>query len=314
MTVVACRLCGLERRHLMPHIKAHHHMTVDEYKVQFPDAEVFVPNKRSAEFRAGQSANATKRWADPEERAKQSDRLKVAAPWKGKHLSAGHRAAISKGGTGIKHNMTPEGSKAIGDHGRKVLEEVRKRPDHRKKLSEGRKRRAARGEQIGFQIPGVWEKGYQTRLRNGTLIPPGAGRGICGFRKGQDHYTRSTLEANFARVLIASGVEYEYEPLVFNLGDLGNYTPDFFLHAPLMLGDQVMIPAGWVELKGWRHKDGRLPGKAQQKLDRLATLVDEPVMVLVTSDPVWQALKGRWCGELSWETQRRNLRSHPVAF
>ena len=315
-THVVCRLCGLERRRLGSHIKAHHHMTVAEYKARFPGALVEVPGSRarSAECRAKQSVAAKKRWSDPEKRKAQSARLKESAPWRGKRLSADHRAAISKGGTGVKHNITPEYRKQLGEKGRRVLAEIRQRPDHTKKLSEAQKRRVARGEKIGFQIPGVLEKCYQSRVRNGTLNPPGAGRGICGFRKGLGHYTRSTLEANFARVLVASGVKYEYEPRVFNLGDLGHYTPDFLLHAPLMLAGRVMISAGWVELKGWRHKDGRLPGKAQAKRDRLALQVEEPVVVLVGSDPVWCALRDHWKERVLWETQRRNLRTHPDLF
>ena len=94
--------------------------------------------------------------------------------------------------------------------------------------------------------PETQRKSYETRKANGTLNPPGAGRGITGFRKGLEHYFRSTLEANFARVLVLAGIAYEYEPKVFKLPNGKTYTPDFKLAAPL--GD--LVPAGWVELKG----------------------------------------------------------------
>jgi hypothetical protein len=112
------------------------------------------------------------------------------------------------------------------------------------------------------------------------------------------------MEANFARILLASGVGYEYEPKVFNLGPLGFYTPDFLLLAPLTIGDRVLVEAGWVELKGWRAKNGGLPGKAQEKIDALAG-----------RDPVWQALSGYWQSKIAlWETPRKNLRTDPSLF
>jgi hypothetical protein len=123
------------------------------------------------------------------------------------------------------------------------------------------------------------------------------------------------MEANFARILLASGVGYEYEPKVFNLGPLGFYTPDFLLLAPLTIGDRVLVEAGWVELKGWRAKNGGLPGKAQEKIDAVGAVTGQTAIALAGRDPVWQALSGYWQSKIAlWETPRKNLRTDPSLF
>jgi len=336
---VACAICGKKYRRLGPHLKVHG-ITRTEYQAQFPDAPVEVPGtrKRSDACRAKQSAAAKRRWSSEEERDAQSERLKVSAPWKGKKLSEDHRAAISEGVTGVTYDLSEEEierrTQQMREGYSEALEDPVRGPELRQKLAAGVRRRIARGEAVGLMDPEAQKKSYASRVRNGTLVSPNAGRGICGFRVGLDHYTRSTLEANFSRVLIATGVRYDYEPKVFWLGDiLGYYTPDFYLHAPLVEpvrrsaqlqaggtqkvlgGDRVLIPAGWLELKGWRHKDGSLPGKAQEKRDALAEQVEESVTILTGSDEVMLLAKALWSHSIPlWETQRRNLRSHPEVF
>jgi hypothetical protein len=316
---VACKLCGVERRRLGAHLKSTHGLTAADYRAQFPEALLEVPEtrKRSAECRAKQAAAAKRRWEDLDERKAQSDRLKEAAPWRGRSLPEEHRAAISKACLGLSPNLSDEERARRGRQGRKALAKIRQQPGYRKKLSEGQKRRVLRGEKVGFQVPGTMEKAYETRLKNGTLSPPDSGRGIGGFRKGQDHYTRSTTEANFARVLIDAGVDYQYEPRCFRL-EIGRrvrrYTPDFYLREPLTLGGKVLVPAGWLEIKGWRHKDGSLPAGAQEKLDALRALVDEAVSVLTGSDPEWEVLRDHWQPRVDWEVPGYDLRSHPGVF
>lgn len=153
-----------------------------------------------------------------------------------------------------------------------------------------------------------------TLIKNG--VPKGAGRGIGGFRKDLPHYTRSTLEANFARLLRLRGVPYEYEPKCFKLPDGSHYTPDFHLALALMEGNQVVIPAGWVELKGWRTKEGGLPAGTQEKVDALrALLPGEAVTVIVQSDDLWRRLEQQYAPLIDlWETPRRNLRTNPELF
>lgn len=310
--MVRCEVCGVERLRLGAHIKAAHSFTVGQYRNQFPDALVEVEGSRarSPECRARQSKAASKRWADPKARAEQSARLRDSAPWAGKTLSPEHRAAISEGGQGQTHDLTDEYRKVLADRGRRVLTDLRQQPDYRDKLSEGQRRRAIReGSTFGLRDAGRQAKSLQTRIVNGTLIPPGAGRGITGFRKGIPHYCRSTLEANFARILAYRGVPYEYEPQVFMLPGGVRWTPDFRLLAPL--GD---IPAGWVELKGWRKNDGCLPGDVSEKIAIFEQMTGESVYILVQSSPEWLALQAMYAELVAWERPRFNLKTHPDVF
>lgn len=269
---------------------------------------------RSDECRAKQSKAAKVRWSKPEEREAQSERLKVSAPWTGQTLSAEHRAAISEGGAGVSHDVSQENREKMAVRGRLLLEDIKQRPGYIEKLSVAQVRRAAADPNHGFKNPDTWAKGFETRIKNGPS--PGAGRGICGFRKGQEHYTRSTLEANFARILLFEGIPYQYEPRCFKLEGRGYYTPDFYLEQPLVDPEgKVLVPAGWVELKGWRHKEGHLPGKAQEKADALAGIVDEAVTILVGSDPDWRWIRHLWKPRIpEWETPRQNLRTDPEVF
>ena len=249
--LVACRICGVQRRRLDHHIKTHG-VTRAEYEARFPGAPVFVPGSmaRSATCRAKQSTAATARWQVPGARETQSERMRDSAPWKGQRLSAEHRARISAGGKGVSHDLSAEDlarcAARLHRGFAEAMADPRRRVQFVRKLGAGVQRRIAGGELVGWMDPETQRKSYETCKANGTLNPPGAGRGITGFRKGLEHYFRSTLEANFARVLVLAGIAYEYEPKVFKLPNGKTYTPDFKLAAPL--GD--LVPAGWVELKG----------------------------------------------------------------
>ncbi len=180
-------------------------------------------------------------------------------------------------------------------------------PGYRKKASEAIRRRLARGEIIGLMRPEVQAKAIASRMANGTLAPPGSGRGICGFRKDLSHYCRSTFEANFARILCRVGIPYEYEPNFFRLPSGVYYMPDFWLHASF-----GPIPAGWVELKGWRFPDGRV-----HKSEKIEEFQKEHgnVFVLAERDPVWKMLVAEHKPQLSlWEHPNCNLRTHPILF
>jgi len=162
---------------------------------------------------------------------------------------------------------------------------------------------------IGMRDPETRRKSLESRIRNGTLAPQGGGRGICGFRAGIPHYCRSTFEANFARVLLHLAVPYNYEPKLFHLSDGSYYTPDFYLLAHHPDG----IPAGWVELKGWRHEDGTVA--TQAKIDAFVRETGQPVTILSMRDPLWEALSSRYSSVIDrWETPGRNLKTHPHIF
>ena len=67
-------------------------------------------------------------------------------------------------------------------------------------------------------------------------------KGVGGIRKDIGHYVRSRWEANFARYLLYTGYQYEYETRVFILQHEDKtirYTPDF------------KVEDRFYEVKGW---------------------------------------------------------------
>lgn len=312
-TQIACRECGVLRRRLDRHLTTFHKMTVQEYLDKHPGALVDVPGTRtrSDACRAKQSEAATQRWTSEEERQAQSERLTISAPWKGKHLSEEHRAAVSAGGLGVPHNVSVENRKKMGGQGKKALEEIRLRPEYPELLRTAIYKRILReGDKFGLISDESHRKSLASRIRNGTLIPPGGGRGITGFRKGIDHYCRSTLEANFARILIYEKILYEYEPTVFVLPSGKRWTPDFRLLAPL----KDLLSTGWVELKGWRKSDGTYAFGASKKIEDFQEMTGEPVYVLCMQDLLWKQLEQVYQNLVLWEKPNYNLRSHPEVF
>lgn len=61
-----------------------------------------------------------------------------------------------------------------------------------------------------------------------------------GYREDLGHKVKSTWEANYARILKAKGIAYQYEPTSFTL-ESATYTPDFYL-----IGENR-----YVEVKGY---------------------------------------------------------------
>ena len=58
---------------------------------------------------------------------------------------------------------------------------------------------------------------------------------------------RSRLEARWAVFFDALGIEYDYEPEGFDLGEAGWYLPDFFLNSVYIRGHSIGV---WFEVKG----------------------------------------------------------------
>jgi len=112
------------------------------------------------------------------------------------------------------------------------------------------------------------------------------------------------MEANFARVLQFTGVPYEHEPRKFHLPSGAYWTPDFYLHQSL--GD--LVPAGWVELKGWQL------GATGEKLREFGQMTGESVFVICFRDALWTKIQHAYRGQVPWETPRRNLRTRPDLF
>jgi hypothetical protein len=114
------------------------------------------------------------------------------------------------------------------------------------------------------------------------------------------------LEANFARLLNHLQIPYRYEARTFNLPRGGRYTPDFYLEEPL-----GAIPAGWVELKGWRRRTGTVVGQKRYDLFR-RSYPQETFSIVAASDPVWKEFVRGYAAWIDgWETPTRNLRTHP---
>lgn len=317
--VVTCAECGHGARTLHPHLRAVHGMTTDDYRAKHPGALLDVPGRRarSESCKEKMSVASTRRWAVPGAREEQSRKgLVCASAWRGKPRSEEHRRRIGDAVRGTTLNLTDEQRKARGERGGAVLRAIWSDPSRRKnltpKLSTAQKQRyAANPLTHGWGNPDTRAKSLASRIRNGTLAPQGGGRGICGWRVGIPHYCRSTTEANFARVLMLEGIPYEYEPHLFRLSSGSHYLPDFRLARPL----EGIVPAGWVELKGWRHADGSLPNGVSEKVAEFTAMTGEPVCVLTMHDEGWRNLEARYAAVIPlWETPTRNLRTHPDVF
>ncbi len=75
-----------------------------------------------------------------------------------------------------------------------------------------------------------------------------AQHGKHSFKNDLGHYCRSNWEANYARYLLWTGKNYQYEPKTFEIlmpnGEKGTYTPDFLVNG-----------TEWQELKGWETRN-----------------------------------------------------------
>ena len=99
--------------------------------------------------------------------------------------------------------------------------------------------------------------------------------GVGGVQIDLGRYFRSRWEANFARVLSAMGLAWEYESTAFACGDTF-YTPDF------RIGNSY-----WVEVKGY------LTDTARQKIETFRALYPEETLVIVDR-PIYRAMQREW--------------------
>lgn len=89
-------------------------------------------------------------------------------------------------------------------------------------------------------------KSLEGRKRNGTKINNQSAYSNCkgGFREDLNQYFRSAWEANIARILNYSNIQWKYEPHRFYFSDeveVISYLPDFYLPEYDL----------WIEVKGW---------------------------------------------------------------
>lgn len=86
--------------------------------------------------------------------------------------------------------------------------------------------------------------------------------------------------------------------------------PDFRLSTPFR-----GLPAGWVELRGWRNPDGSLVGGKGEKIAEFEQAFREDVFVLAEVDALWKALAAEFSPRIPlWERPRKNLKTHPSIF
>lgn len=97
----------------------------------------------------------------------------------------------------------------------------------------------------------------RVRTKRETLYTSARG----GIRSDLNVYFRSCWEANFARILQGSGVDWQYEPESFTLPDGTTYTPDF------------RVGAVHYELKG------RMTEKCARKIEAFRQLGHELIVI-----------------------------------
>jgi hypothetical protein len=115
------------------------------------------------------------------------------------------------------------------------------------------------------------------------------------------------VEANFARVLIHEKVPYEYAPAIFGL----TWVPGFHLMCPLW----DLIPAGWVEVIGWREKVGFLPRSLVERTAEFRKKTGKQVTLVCQNSTLWKAIESIYTSQIPlWEKSRKNLRTHPFIF
>ncbi len=93
---------------------------------------------------------------------------------------------------------------------------------------EGRKNMSLAHKGVKHSLSQKMKIGKATKKNwtNGVFDNSHIGNGKTGYREDIGHFVRSTWEANFARILNYSGIDYEYESKRFDLGDT-TYLPDF---------------------------------------------------------------------------------------
>lgn len=111
--------------------------------------------------------------------------------------------------------------------------------EHWTKTAEGKKKMSLdrKGQKLSEEACLKMREGAARRLREGRNHTQFYGRG--GIREDIGFYVRSRWEANFARYLIHTNQQFQYEPESFVLSDGRTYTPDF------KVGDT------YFEVKGW---------------------------------------------------------------
>jgi len=166
---------------------------------------------------------------------------------KGHFVSLETRQKISSGNKGKIRSQEFKDAVSKVHKGKKFIE------DQCNQISERQSNRILSNktkEKISKSKTGISVHSIETRKKlstiakiqwkNGIRKIQSNGHNKYGFRKDIDHFVRSTWEANVARILIYEGIQYEYEPQIFDLGNL-TYRPDFYIPSKQL----------YIEVKGY---------------------------------------------------------------
>ena len=320
-TSIECLICGSWHKRLHLHLSRVHNLTCAEYQSQYANAPVAAPGAwdRDQEVYDKIGAQCRKFWegASDTYRENHASKARERNQFTGKKHTLEHKMLMTLGRQNGKPNvLSPQGRAIVSASVRARMLAQWKVAGYREHIAEHFRNHMAKLKADGVTHPlfsqTAMAKSKATRIANGNFLPPkGTGRGVGGKRNGIPHYCRSTLEANFARVLLHVGVPYEYEPKAFKLSTGSWYTPDFYLQTPL----GSLIPKGWLELKGWRFPDGTFPNSVSDKLSGFTEVTGEPITAIAMKDPVWLAIEAQYKPLIpDWETSKRNLRTHPEIF
>jgi len=149
------------------------------------------------------------------------------------------------------------------DCSRKVIPAQRLKTINSRYSKEEQREWAKAGGKALAENGAPWNKGktkdtderiaIQARGLIGHKPNPGSGRGKGGWRDDIQMYVRSTWEADVARIFNLLGIQFEYEPRVFEFrspsGDVfDTFRPDFFLPRFNL----------WVEISSWLSPSKKL--------------------------------------------------------
>jgi hypothetical protein len=209
---IKCPICGEKRISLGKHIKYHHGMSKEEFKVNYPNFETISPSLKKERSEKVMKAldndrvrklhndRLVKQWKDSEYREKIT--RGVAETWKDKKF----REKVSKG-----HKENWDNEEFRNRHREATLKAVNTE-EYKSKMSKTVKR--------------LWtEKEYQRKVLEG---------GCKKYKKksGEEVFFRSSWEYIVSEYLDEFGIVYEYETRIFEYvyeGTKHTYIPDFYL-------------------------------------------------------------------------------------
>jgi len=133
-------------------------------------------------------------------------------------------------------------------------------------------------------------------------------RGYYGFRRDVGHFVRSTIEANFCRMLKLNNIHYEYEKEIFKLND-----KDFHAYIPdikLLDNFEYWKLGTYIELKQ------TIGDESLRKINVFKLCYpDKIINVLEQRSDIWRRLKRKYMHLIPlWETGSQNIKVTPSLY